>query len=508
MTCRHDPPQRRRCGLAVARARAGSATAALWRLALLITLTCGAVTLAGSSLWCWPCPSRAGSSTRRFWCVLARHRLHRLCYEARLHTRAGRLPLVLWTRPTKVGERARVLCRAGICADDFAAHAGELRRSLLRPRSAGHPQPPLVPAGDHRHHPPRHPRGQPQRRHPRCTALARPASHPGHPKAGPHPGATPTPGSQPPDPRDGSATRGRISRGPARSPSPPNGGHRHDRNHSRHRPPCRCSRCPCSAPSTWASTRTARHVHVDLAERNMLLGGEPGGGKSTALNLIVAHGALSGDCRLILIDGKQVELGPLAALRRPVHRPVHRPTPLDLHAPACQEHHERPVRAAPRRRAAQDHPASRGSRSTSSSSTSTPTSPPPSAPRPSRDEFSALHPRPGRPRTGGRGHRHPGHPAALASGHRPVACGTCSATGGRSAAPPTPPPTPCSATAGPAEGYTAATIDPLARGVSWLLSETGIPRRIKTAYLTDRHIKPTWPPTPPSSAGRTRHESS
>ena len=50
-------------------------------------------------------------------------------------------------------------------------------------------------------------------------------------------------------------------------------------------------------------------VHVELAERNMLLGGEPGGGKSSAINLITAHGALSGDCRLILIDGKQVELG-------------------------------------------------------------------------------------------------------------------------------------------------------------------------------------------------------
>ena len=39
------------------------------------------------------------------------------------------------------------------------------------------------------------------------------------------------------------------------------------------------------------------------------------------------------------------------------------------------------------------------------------------------------------------------------------------------------------------EGYTAADIDPLARGVGWLLSETGVPRRIKTAYLTDDHIQ-------------------
>src|SRR5262249_16546126 len=51
-------------------------------------------------------------------------------------------------------------------------------------------------------------------------------------------------------------------------------------------------------------------VHVNLAERNMLIGGEPGGGKSSALNLITAHGALSADCRLVLVDGNQVQLGP------------------------------------------------------------------------------------------------------------------------------------------------------------------------------------------------------
>src|SRR5215510_11397095 len=38
------------------------------------------------------------------------------------------------------------------------------------------------------------------------------------------------------------------------------------------------------------------------------------------------------------------------------------------------------------------------------------------------------------------------------------------------------------------EGYTAAEIDPLARGVGWLLAESGVPRRIKTAYLTDTDV--------------------
>jgi hypothetical protein len=97
--------------------------AAVWRLAFLIHLVWAAAVVAlvlavvGVLPW----------TRRRFWCLLARHRIQRLCYEARLHTRSGRLPLVLWIRPTKVGERAHILCRAGICAEDFQAHIGELR---------------------------------------------------------------------------------------------------------------------------------------------------------------------------------------------------------------------------------------------------------------------------------------------------------------------------------------------------------------------------------------------
>jgi hypothetical protein len=97
--------------------------AALWRLAHLITYPwAGAVVglalvVFGALPW----------TRRRFWCVLTRHRIQKLCWEARLHTRSGRLPLVLWTRPTKVGVRLYLWCRAGICAEDFDAHRGELR---------------------------------------------------------------------------------------------------------------------------------------------------------------------------------------------------------------------------------------------------------------------------------------------------------------------------------------------------------------------------------------------
>ena len=71
---------------------------------------------------------------------------------------------------------------------------------------------------------------------------------------------------------------------------------------------------PAAPLSIWqpvhlGTDEMGQKADVTLAERNMLIGGEPGGGKSVALQLIVAHGALSPDCKLILVDGKRVELG-------------------------------------------------------------------------------------------------------------------------------------------------------------------------------------------------------
>jgi hypothetical protein len=101
----------------------GLVAAGLWKLSHLIPLAWAGVlvglVLVAAGVLPW--------TRRRFWCVLTRHRIQRLCWEARLHTRSGRLPLILWTRPTKVGVRLYLLCRAGICAEDFDAHRGELR---------------------------------------------------------------------------------------------------------------------------------------------------------------------------------------------------------------------------------------------------------------------------------------------------------------------------------------------------------------------------------------------
>lgn len=49
-------------------------------------------------------------------------------------------------------------------------------------------------------------------------------------------------------------------------------------------------------------------VEMALPEHNLLLGGEPGGGKSAALSQLVAAAALDPDVRLWLLDGKVVEL--------------------------------------------------------------------------------------------------------------------------------------------------------------------------------------------------------
>lgn len=50
------------------------------------------------------------------------------------------------------------------------------------------------------------------------------------------------------------------------------------------------------------------NVTVLLPERNLLLGGEPGAGKSVALSMLVATAGLDPTCRLWLLDGKLVEL--------------------------------------------------------------------------------------------------------------------------------------------------------------------------------------------------------
>jgi DNA segregation ATPase FtsK/SpoIIIE, S-DNA-T family len=230
---------------------------------------------------------------------------------------------------------------------------------------------------------------------------------------------------------------------------------------------------------------TGDQVHVDLAERNMLLGGEPGGGKSNALNLITAHGALSGDCKLILIDGKQVELGPWR------HCADEFIGPSITDALACMARLQKIMNNR------YDALLAQGLRKITAESgepvylviideyayfSAT------VGDKKQQAEFAAYtRDLVARGRAAGviviLATQRPSHQVIDPSlrdlfGYRwAFRCTTDSSSDtvlGHGWA---------------GEGYSAATIDPKARGVSWLLSETGVPRRIKAAYLSDADIK-------------------
>lgn len=99
----------------------------IYSMVQVITTTWAVVVVTGTAGILALVPYSRRFAIGRFWCLVTRHRIQRLCWEARLHTRSGRLPLILKIMPTEVGERAYVWCRAGICAEDFEAHTEEIR---------------------------------------------------------------------------------------------------------------------------------------------------------------------------------------------------------------------------------------------------------------------------------------------------------------------------------------------------------------------------------------------
>ena len=100
--------------------------AGMWELAKALTTAWMMVILIMSATAVTVAARTRRFITRRAWCVLSRHRIQKVCFETRMHTRSGRLPLVLRIHPTEVGERALIWCRAGICAADFEAHTPEI----------------------------------------------------------------------------------------------------------------------------------------------------------------------------------------------------------------------------------------------------------------------------------------------------------------------------------------------------------------------------------------------
>ena len=61
-------------------------------------------------------------------------------------------------------------------------------------------------------------------------------------------------------------------------------------------------------PITIGSDESGELVSLVLPEHNLLLGGEPGSGKSVALSVLIANAALDPTVSISLLDGKQVEL--------------------------------------------------------------------------------------------------------------------------------------------------------------------------------------------------------
>jgi hypothetical protein len=62
-------------------------------------------------------------------------------------------------------------------------------------------------------------------------------------------------------------------------------------------------------------------IGIELIERNVLIGGEPGAGKSVALSTVVAAAALDPGARIWLLDGKLVELAAWAPVAQRVAGP-------------------------------------------------------------------------------------------------------------------------------------------------------------------------------------------
>jgi S-DNA-T family DNA segregation ATPase FtsK/SpoIIIE len=246
---------------------------------------------------------------------------------------------------------------------------------------------------------------------------------------------------------------------------------------------------PVKSLSVWdpihlGTDETGNRVEVTLAERNMLIGGEPGGGKSVALQLITAHGALSADCRLILIDGKRVELGLWAeAAERFVGPSIDEAIDTMHWLQHLIDQRTDVLLAMKKRKVTKDLgwpvylvPVDEVAYFSATVGTAA-----------QQKEFNAAN-----RDVVARG-RAPGIIAVEAT-QRPSAdiipTSLRDLFGYRWAFR-------CSTEASSdtilghgwaSQGYSATEIDPQARGVSWLRAEDGIPRRIKAAYLTDDHI--------------------
>jgi FtsK/SpoIIIE family len=184
-------------------------------------------------------------------------------------------------------------------------------------------------------------------------------------------------------------------------------------------------------------------VTVTLPERNLLLGGEPGAGKSNVLQLLVAVGALDPEVRLTLFDPKLVELavwqGSSARLVGPSVEEA-----IEVLKQLISELDDRYLHLLANR--ARRSPRATACRSIwwgSRSWLTSPTAPTARPPKPSRPCCGTSWPGAGLLAWS----RWPRRRSPRRMWSRPT-CGTCSGSAGRCAAPPRKPPTRSSALGG------------------------------------------------------------
>ena len=102
-----------------------SALAAIWLAlgtAVAAGLTAG-LAVALASIACFPSGRRFLAA--RLWCIVTPHRVRAGCAQAWIHSRDGKLPIIVLTRRQPFGERVYLWCRAGISVADFSS-AGKL----------------------------------------------------------------------------------------------------------------------------------------------------------------------------------------------------------------------------------------------------------------------------------------------------------------------------------------------------------------------------------------------
>lgn len=87
--------------------------------------------LAGLALALLVIPHTRRYVRSRVWCVLDRHRLRTCLLECGVLTYSGRLPVLLWARPTNVGEQVWLWLRPGLCGEDLERNTPKISTACL-----------------------------------------------------------------------------------------------------------------------------------------------------------------------------------------------------------------------------------------------------------------------------------------------------------------------------------------------------------------------------------------